>query len=282
MRNHKLGKRIGKIAAIFAVGIALTSCGTPKKVTYFQDVETAVIQEMTERQAIKVKPGDKLSIVVKSKNPELMELFNLPVMSTRLGQATNYNGSGSSLRSYTSSSEGMSTYTVNPKGNIDFPVLGELHIEGMTRSELSGYIKGELVGRDLAKDALVTVEFLNTGVSVLGEVNHPGRYDINSDELTILEAISLAGDLGIQGQRENVKVIRREADGMHTYQVDLTNLKSLAASPAYFLQQDDIIYVEPNGVKKRQTTVNGNTALSASFWVSVASLLTSVAVLIFK
>ena len=169
-----------------------------------------------------------------------------------------------------------------PDGDIDFPVLGKLHIAGMTRSELAGYIKGELMGRDLVKDPVVTVEFLNTGVSVLGEVKQPGRYDMNVDELTILDAIALAGDLDIQGQRENVKVVRREADGLHTYQVDLTDMRNLVASPAYYLQQDDIIYVEPNGVKKRQTTVNGNTALSASFWVSVASLLTSVAVLIFK
>ncbi len=274
--------RVKSLVGCLAVCLALASCGTPKKVSYFQDVETTVIQEMAQRQVIKVKPGDKLSIVVKSKDPALSELFNLPVMSNRLGQSSAYSGTGTVMRSYTNSSEGMSSYTVGPEGNIDFPVLGNLHIESMTRSEIAGFVKGELIGRDLVKDPVVTVEFLNVGVSVLGEVKKPGRYDVNSDELTLLDAISLAGDLDIQGQRENVKVIRREADGIHTYKVDLTNMRSLAASPAYYLQQDDIIYVEPNGVKKRQTTVNGNTALSASFWVSVASLLTSVAVLIFK
>ena len=110
----------------------------------------------------------------------------------------------------------------------------------------------------------------------------PGRYDVNLDQFTIFDAISLAGDLTIQGQRKNVKVLRKEADGIHTYVVDLTDMAKTMSSPAYYLKQGDLVYVEPNGVKKRQTTVNGNTALSASFWVSVASLLTSVAVLIFK
>ena len=152
----------------------------------------------------------------------------------------------------------------------------------MTRSEVAGFIKGELMGRDLVKDPTVTVEFLNTGVSVMGEVLAPGRYDMNRDNITILEALSLAGDLTIQGKRDNVMVIREEDGQLKTYRVDLTNGQQLMSSPAFYLKQDDIVYVEPNGVRKRQTTVNGNTALSASFWVSVASLLTSVAVLIFK
>ena len=151
----------------------------------------------------------------------------------------------------------------------------------MTRSEVAGFIKGELMGRDLVKDPTVTVEFLNTGVSVMGEVLAPGRYDMNRDNITILEALSLAGDLTIQGKRDNVMVIREEDGQLKTYRVDLTNGQQLMSSPAFYLKQDDIVYVEPNGVRKRQTTVNGNTALSASFWVSVASLLTSVAVLIF-
>ena len=116
----------------------------------------------------------------------------------------------------------------------------------------------------------------------MGEVLAPGRYDMNRDNITILEALSLAGDLTIQGKRDNVMVIREEDGQLKTYRVDLTNGQQLMSSPAFYLKQDDIVYVEPNGVRKRQTTVNGNTALSASFWVSVASLLTSVAVLIFK
>ena len=146
----------------------------------------------------------------------------------------------------------------------------------MTRAELSGYIKGELVGRELVKDPTVLVDFLSTGISVLGEVSRPGRYDLNRDDINIIEALTLAGDLTINGQRENVKVVRIEDGKVNTYVLDLTDAASLVKSPAFYLSQNDVIYVEPNAQKKRSSTVNGNNALSVSFWVSVASLLTSV------
>ena len=204
-------------------------------------------------------------------------MFNLTINIDRVGSShdTGLGGGTKNLRT-SSTSEGLSNYTVSPKGYIDFPVLGELYVEGMTKSELAGFIKGELMGRDLVKDPIVTVEFMNFGVSVLGEVLNPGRYDITKDQVNVLEAISMAGDLTIQGLRENVAVLREEADGLHTYRIDLTNFKDMASSPAYYLKQGDIIYVEPNNVRKRQTTANGNNLLSTGFWISVASLLTSV------
>lgn len=260
--------------------IGVAGCSAPKDVAYFQDVTAETVVPVSAAQGISIKPGDKLSIVVKAKDAALTELFNLGVTATRIG--TPSTPSGGVAKTFTTGNDGMSSYTVTPQGTIDFPVLGKLTVSGMTRSELAGFIKGELMGRDLVKDPVVTVEFMNIGVSVLGEVTNPGRYDVNLDNITLLDALSLAGDLTIQGQRNNVKVIRRQSDGIHTYVVDLTDMGKTVASPAYSLQQGDIIYVEPNGVKKRTTTVNGNTALSASFWVSVASLLTSVAVLIFK
>lgn len=256
------------------------SCSSPKKVAYFQDTETTVIP--VGINDIKIRPHDKLSIVVKSKDAALSNLFNLPVVSDRLGLSAPTSGTGSNIRLYTTNSEGLSSYTVTPEGTIDFPVLGTLKIEGMTRSELSGFIKGELMGRELVKDPVVTVEFLNTGVSVMGEVLRPGRYDFNKDRMNVLEALSLAGDLTIHARRDNMTVLRMENDTLRTYRLDLTDLRELTASPAFYLSQGDVIYVEPNEMRKRQTTVNGNNVLSTSFWVSVASLLTSVAVLIFK
>lgn len=278
----KTNKLVGAFGVLALAVMFLTGCSTPKNITYFQDLDETVIKESAQRQAIRVQPDDKLSIIVNSKDPSLAALFNLPVVSSRLGQNTSYSGTGSTVRNYSGQSEGISSYTVDPEGNIDFPILGKLHIEGMTRSQVAAFIKGELIGRDLMKDPTVTVEFLNVGISVMGEVNNPGRYDMNRDNITILEALSLAGDLSIQGKRENVLVIRQENGEMRTYRLDLTKGAEMLKSPGYFLKQDDIVYVEPNNVRKRQTTVNGNTALSASFWVSVASLLTSVAVLIFK
>ena len=253
---------------------------TPKNVTYIQDLNENVVVQNTKRQAMKVQPEDKLSIIVHSKDPELAALFNLPVVANNTRNMGLSSGTGAVQRTY-SSSEGMSAYTVSPEGTIEFPVLGTLHISGMTRNEVAAFIKGELIGRDLMKDPTVIVEFLNSGVSILGEVKSPGRYDMNRDNITVLEAIALAGDLTIQGMRENVKVVRELNDGsVKIYELDLTKGDELIKSPAYFLKQNDVVYVEPNNYKKRETTVNGNSALSTGFWISVASLLTSVAVLV--
>ncbi len=266
---------VSSVLATVALATVLTGCSVPKKVAYFQDVDTNAIIETVKNEPIKIKSGDKISIVVKSKDPEVSALFNLPTYSSRIGsQGSNR---GAELRTYTGgTAEGMATYTVTPEGDIDFPVLGKIHLAGMTRAEAAAYIKGELMGRNLVKDPTVIIEFLSSGVSLMGEVNRPGRYDLNVDDLTLLEAIALAGDLTITGQRENIRVIRQDGEKINTYIVDLTDMNSLTKSPAYHLQQGDIIYVEPNTMRKRSTTVNGNNALSVSFWVSVASLLTSV------
>lgn len=230
----RLITKVLKITAVVAVVLTVSSCHTPKDVTYFQDLKDNVVISPATSGAIKIQPKDKLSIVVKSKDPELANLFNLTVNTDRTSGGTSASATGVKTLSYSGSTEGMSNYTVAPDGTIDFPVLGKLKVTGMNRSELAGFIKGELMGKDLVKDPVVTVEFLNTGFSVLGEVNRPGRIDMNVDELNILQALALAGDLSIQGQRENVAVIRQEADGMHTYRMDLTNMSELSKSPAFY------------------------------------------------
>lgn len=272
-------KIFSKWFGVAILAVIFGAC-TPQNVTYVQDFNEDVVIENAKRKAMRVQPEDKLSIIVHSKDPQLAALFNLPVVANNTRNMGLSSGSGSVQRNYTAS-EGMSAYTVSPAGTIEFPVLGTLHIAGMTRNEVSAFIKGELIGRNLIKDPTVIVEFLNSGISVLGEVRAPGRYDMNRDNITILEAIALAGDLTIQGRRENVKVIREETDGsIHVYGVDMTQGTQMMNSPGYFLKQNDVIYVEPNDLKKRETTVNGNSALSTSFWISAASLLTSIAVLV--
>lgn len=267
--NSKFRTLSRKVFAVALLAVA-TGCSTPKDITYFQDVTEAVIPVQSEQGQIKIEPHDKLSIVVKSRNPEFSDMFNLTVNTNRLGGGQ-----------YSTSIDGMSNYTVDQQGDIDFPLLGKLHVAGMTRGELAGYIKG-LLSNDMVKDAVVTVEFINTGFSVMGEVNRAGRYDFNRDKLNLLQALSIAGDLTIQAKRDNV-LLMREVDGeMRSYRVDLTNMQETMKSPAFYLKQGDIIYVEPNDVKKRQATVNGNNLLSWGFWVSVASLAASVAVLIVK
>ncbi|MDE7097327.1 MAG: polysaccharide biosynthesis/export family protein, partial [Muribaculaceae bacterium] len=223
------------------------------------------------------------SIIVQSKDAALSKLFNLNVVTNGASQRMPQSGTGSDFRDYTIAyNDGMSAYTVSADGTIDFPILGVLKVEGMTRGEVAAFIKGEIIGRGQIKDPVVTVEFLNTGFSVLGEVQRPGRYDLNKDVLTIVEALSLAGDLTIQGQRENIKVIRQDGDKTITYLVDISDTKNLLQSPAYYLKQGDVIYVEPNSIRKRQTVANANNVMNASFWLSVASLITTAAVLFKK
>lgn len=269
------------VAGALLAGVSLLGggCATPKNVSYFQDLDNATMIQAQAMQSIRVRPYDKLSIVVSSKDPAISALFNLPVMTNRLGQGTVDTGAAVA-RSYTGQSEGMSSYTVSPEGTINFPVLGELKVSGMTRAELQGFIEGELEGRNLVKDPTVIVEFLNTGVTVLGEVAKAGRYDVNRDQITILDAIAFAGDLDIQANRKNIKVLRNVNGKTQVYILDITNGKQLMQSPAYYLQQDDIVYVEPNNYRKRATTVNGNTTLSAGFWISVVSVCSSLAVLV--
>lgn len=272
-------KLLTGISLIALVAILMGGC-TPKNVAYIQDFNEEVVIENAKRKAMRIQPEDKISIIVHSKDPELAALFNLPVVANNTRNMGLSSGSGTMNRNYVTA-EGISVYTVSPQGTIEFPVLGTLNVEGMTRNEVAAFVKGELMGRNLIKDPTVVVEFLNSGVSILGEVKNPGRYDMNRDNINVLEAIALAGDLTIQGQRENIKVVREETDGkIHVYQLDLTQGAKLMESPGFYLKQNDVIYVEPNNYKKRETTVNGNSALSTSFWISAASLLTSIAVLV--
>lgn len=259
----------------------LVACSTPARITYFQDLRPGESeQQVVAATEIKVRPGDKLSIIVNSRDPQLSQLFNLAYASRQIGQNTSstLGGSGSSG----SSSQGISGYTVGEQGDIDFPVLGKLKIAGMIREEIAAFIKGRLIDENLVKDPVVTVEYMNLCVSVLGEVNSPGRYNIDRDKVTLLDAISMAGDLTIYGKREKVLVLREEEGVQHVYGVNLCSAEHLYASPVYYLRQNDVVYVEPNNVRARQATVNGNNVRSTSFWISLASLLTTIAVLVFK
>lgn len=272
MNRQKILKRCLLLAACAAL---LSSCATPKEVVYFQDLQQADgTLAAVQAKEIRVRPDDKISIIVNSRDPQLTDLFNLPYVSRQLGQT---------LRSVTSTygqSQGVSGYTVDSEGNIDFPVLGKIHVEGMTREEIGRYIKDELVGQDLVKDPVVTVEFMNLTVSVMGEVAKPGRYAIERDRITILDALSMAGDLTIYGRRDAVMVQRMEGDTLQVYELNLVSGQDVYNSPAFYLQQNDLVYVAPNDVKVRESTVNGNNVRSTSFWISLGSLLTSVAVLI--
>lgn len=251
--------------------IIVSSCEAPK-LGYFQDVQSGQVQQLSAPKLVTVEPGDKLSILVGSKDPGLAYLFNLQIVGRYKTSQSDANLSTTQVASY----------TVDETGCIDFPVLGKLNISGKTRSEVASYIKHELISRQMLKDPIVTVDFLDLFFSVMGEVNAPGRFLMDHDKTTLIDALSRAGDLTINGKRDNVLVMREEDGKQMAYRVDLTNIQSLYNSPVYYLKQGDMIYVEPNEKKAREATAAGNAFLQPTLWISLASLLTSVSVLIFK
>ena len=254
----------------FALILLLSSCNVSKRITYFQDIQDHQAASSTMEQPtpeIRLHPEDKISIIVNSKVPELTALFNLPYTTRTLG-SENTN----------STNHGTSAYIIKSDGTIDFPVLGLVQAAGKTREELAAYIKSELMDRNLVNDPVVTVEFINLQFSVMGEVRTPGSYKITRDHITLLDALSMAGDLNINGRRDNVLVLRPDASGnLVAYNVDMRSFENVQNSPAYYIHQNDYIYVEPNTKRANESTVNANTVQSVSFWISVASFLASMA-----
>ena len=267
---------------IASLTVWMYGCTTPANVAYFQNAEYIRGMALQEEQPLRLRPKDKINIVVNTPDPMLAQQFNLTSVTYSMRTL------GSSLLPQTSAggSNGGTTqllaYTVDEQGDIDFPVLGKIAVRGKTRQEVAIYLRNRLMERDLVKDPIVTVEYVNMAVNVLGEVNKPGRIDIQTDDFTILDAIAHAGDLTINGERENVMVMR-EVDGEdQTYTVNLCDRQSLLYSPAYFLQQNDVIYVSPNPNRKREARSTGNTFSQPSFWISLASLLTTLGALLIK
>lgn len=258
------------IGAFAAAALLFSSCGMPKDIVYVQNSVPEEVITLSQNNKIVAQPNDELSIIVSSKDPELASMFNLPLMTY---------GAGRKTLSYT---QDIATYNVNAEGYITFPILGKIHVVGLTRDQIAQKITDMLVSNALISDPVVIVDFINHYFSVTGEVSKPGRFAMDRDQVTILEGLAQAGDLTIYGKRPNVKVMRITDGKEQIFEVDLTDVEKLTSSPAYFLQQNDVIYVSPNSTRGRQANVNGNNLLNYSFWLSLASVLTSMAVLIFK
>ena len=265
----KTRELLHKMTAGMLSVVMLASCANVKDIAYFQDKAIDHPEEIDKHGGIVIQPKDMISIVVSSRNPELSTMFNLPVVSYQAGSEVVDAGYQQRLMGY----------VVDNDGYIDFPVLGKISVAGMTRWELSEKIKDILLDKGYLNDAVVTVEFMNFKVSVLGEVNHPGTYTIEGDKVTVLQALSLAGDLTIFGKRNNVTVIR-EMDGERIfYNVDLCSV-DMFKSPAYNLLQNDIVYVEPSEIKARQSTLDDKGLRMTTIMISSGSLLVSVATLV--
>lgn len=251
---------------LVCMAVFFTACTSTKKIIYLQDVVPLKQQEIEQKYEVIIHGDDLLAIMVNSRDPELAMPFNMPMVTYQLGS-----NSGGQQR--------VLGYLVDTNGNIDFPILGKIHVEGLTRMQLTELIKNKLIDGDLIKDPIVTVQFLNFKISVMGEVGSPGSFTISGDRITLLEALSMAGDLTIYGRRDRVGVIR-ENNGKRTILFHDLRSADIFNSPCYYLQQNDIVYVEPNKAKSGQSGINQNNSIGV--WVSVISLLTTIAVLIFK
>ena len=238
----------------------LMACSAPKEILYLQDISLIKEESIDKNYEVIIHKDDLLAIIVNSKDPELALPFNMPLISYQIG-------------SQNVGQQRLVGYLVNQDGNIDFPILGEIHVEGLTRMQVTELIKKRLISEELIKDPIVTVQFLNFKVSVIGEVGRPGTFDISGDRITLLEALSMAGDLTIYGRRDRVAVIR-EKDGKRSILYHDLRSSDIFQSPCYYLQQNDIVYVEPNKAKTGQSRINSNN--SVGVWLSGVSVLASI------
>ena len=235
-------------------------CTAYKNVPYMQDSELYDLQESLPMYDAKIMPKDLLTITVNATDPEAAAPFNLIIRSS--------NSTGSASLSQQAA---LQQYLVSNDGTIDFPVLGTLHVSGLTKDEAENLIR-EKLGHYLKETPIVTVRMTNYKISVLGEVSNPGMFTINNEKVNIFEALALAGDLTIWGMRDNVKLIREDADGKRNIISLNLNKSDILTSPYYYLQQNDIIYVTPNKMKAKNSDIGQSTSL----WFSGTSILISL------
>lgn len=254
-------KKLTQLLIVAMMLPLLYACRAHKEIVYLQDVDQVKIDTIEKPYEVTVHNDDLLAIIVNSKNEELALPFNMPLVTYQVGTKN-------------AGQQKLVGYLVDNDGNIDFPILGKLHVAGLTRQQVTDLIKNKLISEDLLKDPIVTVQFLNFKVSVMGEVNRPGSFEISGDRITLLEALSMAGDLSIYGNRAKVAVIREENGKRNIVYHDLRS-SDLFLSPCYYLQQNDIVYVEPNKARSGQSRVNSNN--SVGVWLSAVSVLATIA-----
>ena len=252
---------------LLALGVMLLSaCNAQRNVLYLQDVVSGEEVTLPNNYIIRLKPLDQITIVVNSRNPELAKPFN---------SSSGYNALNGSNITGAVSEDGLQLFTVDERGYITMPILGEIACAGMTRHELAKEIERRIVEGGYIADPQVNVRFAGLTISIMGEVNRPGRYDINRDQISILEALSLAGDLTIYGNRNDVAVIREREGKSIVTKLDLRS-GDIFSSPCFYLEQNDVVIVSPNKYRAATSEINQN----RSFWISLASTTISLATLI--
>ena len=252
---------------LMAMLILMGACSGTKKVAYFQNIDTLSLAASRGLYDAKIMPKDMLTITVITTNPAASAPFNLSV--------SNMVGAGGELSSGSTGS--LQGYLVDNDGNINFPVVGSLHVSGLTKTACEDLIK-EKVKPYLAatENPIVTVRMASYRVTITGEVNSPGVKPVSTEKMSIVEALAQAGDLTIYGKRDNVLLIREDATGeKHAHRLNL-NDANIINSPYYYLQQNDIVYVEPNSVKAKNSAIGNSTTI----WFSLIGIVTSLASLV--
>lgn len=253
--------------SIFALMILiLASCAGSKKVAYFQNAVDGVVKQSEGLYDAKIMPKDILTITVSTTNPEAATPFNLTISNTLNATGQMYSGSGV-----------LQTYLVDNNGEIEYPVIGKIKVAGLTKNECQELVKSKIkafLAED--EDPIVTVRMSSYRVTIIGEVRSPGVIPVGTEKMSILEALASAGDLTIYGKRDNVMLIREEANGQKTVHRLNLNDANIISSPYYYLQQNDIVYVEPNGVQAKNSAIGSSTTI----WFSFVGIVTSVASLL--
>ena len=248
--------------------IAISSCTAYKQVPYWQNIDTTDLSPSKGLYDARIMPKDLLTITVSTSDPTAAQPFNLSVSNT--------SGTSGSL----SAGQNLLPYLVDNSGNIDFPVIGKIHVQGLTKGECQDLIRDKIKQYMSAiENPIVTVRMSSFRVTVIGEVGGSRVIPVATEKMSIVEALASAGDLGIHGKRKNILLIREDVNGeKHHVRLDMTDA-NLFNSPYYYLQQNDIIYVEPSVVKTKGADLGASTSLWFSFIgivTSVASLLVSV------
>mgnify|MGYP005940043033 FL=1 len=246
-----------------ALCLTLGSCGSSKQIAYFQNADSLNYAASKGLFDAKIMPKDLLTITVSTTDPKAATPFNLSVTNTL--NATGYLSTGAGS---------LQTYLVDNNGYINFPVVGELKVGGMTKRQCENYIRDKILPyMSKTENPIVTVKMASFKVTVAGEVKAPGVFNVDQEKISVIEALARAGDLTIYGKRGNVLLIREDETGQKSVHRLNLNDANLINSPYYYLQQNDYLYVEPNSVQAKNSAIGSSTTI----WFSVVSILTSVA-----
>lgn len=265
IRNFSARALAHALAAIVAVALLAPSCATKKDILYFQNIEEVQPKPQTTEYEAVIKKDDRLTIVVSGPDKTVTAPYNLT-----LGEL-NVNGTSAS----SNPENATLTYLVDPNGNINYPILGTIHVEGMTRNQLVNYLQAE-IGKDV-KDPIVYVSIKNYKITVLGEVRAPGTYTMDSEKITVLQALGRAGDLNLTAERDGILLIREENGVLRHYPIDLKSAE-LLNSPYFYLQQNDVIYVPASA--SRVMTATAATGIWSTALSSVTTTVSLVTLII--